>query len=302
MDGVVFDVNAYRVIVHGLSHQHVDAAAAELRRAEEASGVTVFAAVSVVKELLVHVANPADPASHDCAMSLFLIGLHCSDPLGALRMVPEAGALVSHMLTGDDPFKQEAQQIGAICQRITQARGVVDAESERVAQHVLNAMERREVPFLDDYHAIVTAPLDKNSRRKAISFVEEHAEAQSARALAFTALAANRDMPATDDVDGAAKTLLQHFAPAFALHRRLLRKRIDHEEFFTNESKRNERSNFLWDLHLSFLVGAPVANGRLSFVTGDKQLHESAKESGQEQFVLSLSDYLEKLGATITPS
>ncbi len=309
---VVFDTNAYRQLVHGLGAQVVQATIGDLRLREERAGFRGAASPYVMLELLAHLADPADPAFTDCLLALRAQQLHCQVGAGTGQLAL-LGDFESHLArvlynTALPDHDHVTNNVALIAQSF---------HVHPTDDHILRArpylveieafVTQSERDFVDDVHNFVVrslkpdatdwAPLRADAPFRATMLAHlrsADALTQIAGGLVLKAMVqAHKTVLPDPEFDRKVAFVVDHFSTPLRLYRAILVRIVSTGCDLT---KRN-RSNWLWDIQISFAVGCHLNALPIQIVTGDQDIVAAATEADAGDSVLSLEEHLSRLPA-----
>ena len=308
---IVFDSNAYRGLVEGLSLEDVKRLASTIRIAESGVGIDTYAHAFVACELLAHLADPADRAFDRCRKAISALWIHCLNPAtSSLRFVPDPETQFSkEFFDYEDPRKGPlyAHIIG-LCAFVHNADEADDLSSKRSELEGISlAVQQTEDNFLSDVwtHVIqANAPgatswkifeTDRESRQSILTFLRSTAgltaiAVSNVRKFALIA----GETPSIEDILAKANWLREHYPTSLSLYRDIVTRIVTSG---CDLSSKN-RVNWIWDMQIGFFLSPHAAVGDKYFglVTDDGDIIDAAEEAGASGFVSRLSEYRTRLG------
>jgi hypothetical protein len=160
----LFDANPYRVLSTGLSRSDADAAIDELRQRERGASIDSFASTWTAIELLVHLADPCDPAYAACRAALRSMWRHAAIYDGSqslLRFAVDSEAQLASALFGVElADRQEATWVyNTLVRRTAESKSHDDLADIRPALlHLAEHCAAVENSFIDDVGASSSRP------------------------------------------------------------------------------------------------------------------------------------------------
>jgi len=317
MDIVIFDTNAYRNLVVSMDAGDIEAEVKKFRRIEEKAPISAQMHPIVIKELLYHVAGERDKLHYTCVNALNAMYFHCGDAK-EFKVVAGFDLQLSNFLFGtvDSDREKIDLQLGEIVASLAlkgvdytlqkyqfnlkQIRAYVK-ETEDFFKEQLKKFIKKIDPEAESWSILQD---DKKKRAEALEYFKSQ-EIEDEIAAAYITLIHDNLVKrglitAMSDVQ--LKERIQIFKEAYqagiGLYKEVLQKFVQPD--FNMDAK--SRENFVWDIHLMFIVGnhrESVTGSSLFLVTSDKEMRNAAKKNGFDLKVFSFPEYLEVITGRI---
>lgn len=311
MEKVIFDTNAYRYLVKGKDFDQIDELITKFKAKEEQNGIETLISPIVVKELLAHLANKKDPSFEVCLKANKALYLH-SGTKESYRMIASPELLISQVFFGKTiPTKIETNQaLGQISFHL----------ATNPSRHVFRKFQRnlnsnrdyildteKEFALAMKQFIIQNDPNakgwrifenDELSRKKVLQDIRsEKSSIEIAYGYIFLVYSLLFDLGqitqmTEEELLERAKTFTTFFPEPIALFKYVLESLVN-SEFNILE---NNRSNFVWDIHLMFNVGNhSIGKGKVHFVTSDKAMIRTALAENAKSSIWTFDEYIEFL-------
>lgn len=316
MINVVFDTNAYRNTVRTLYGGTLPLRVKTLRTQEAGKGYRALASITVMLELLTHMADPTDPHRDECGKALAFLVSHCriddsEDSMIAFLPPGELAickALFDRVPDGSQAWLQQVvSQSKAVANNYlseTELSGTSsDIDTFVIADFVQDSEER----FKQDFMLMISMIdpgcgttkidiADTAIRRKLLRFIRSD-EMLGAMAGAYVDKAAD-SLGAT--LDAASRSLLvdkamSRFTVPLEIYRQMLERTVT--SGLDMEHPKKGRTNSLWDMDIVAFggTGNTIDGAEILLVTNEKMIREAYAQSGVPHLVCSLEEYMGRL-------
>jgi hypothetical protein len=307
---VVFDTNAYRTLVHGLSVNDAENAIGQLRSREELAGIQAVASPYVMLELLAHLADRNDLAYADCLSAVCALQRHCEvDPAnGQLAILGDAESQLARSLydvTLED-HQQTTQTLAWTCLSIQQ--NPTEGHLDSIRSHLIGIrdwMQQAKSNFVNDMKSFVVQGFDPSAtdwrplqhdaglRRTVLEHLNsEDALRELAQIFVLKAmLQAYGAVQPDPDFDRKVDLVVGKFSSPLRLYREVAKRIVMSGCDLTKKN----RANWLWDIQIAFTAGAAghtVGGQVLQLITNDKDIIDAAHEANADGSVVSLNVHL----------
>lgn len=311
---IVFDTNAYRVLVHGKDLAESRKIGRSLCEKEIAIGSRAYAHPIVAWELFGHLADPSDPGFNDCLNALVCLGEHTAlpDGKGGIRVIADSYHASSRNMFGrlPTPYQRALESLSTVVAHVVKYAPDLSATK---CQHNLtvlhDTMDAIEEDWLTRMETVVDqllpgmaksvlgGTLDKTSFAKVRQYLESP-QFFDIWSLGFTIdrAASVGVIPSQEELREAVKFVRKSFETPFRLMQTLILKMACVTPVDLKNA-RKKRWNFVWDSIISFSIGPGNVEGQpLYLVTGDGEITDAAKEAGFGSQVVTLANYLALIG------
>ncbi len=306
---IIFDTNAYRNFTFGLTEEQTKQLFNKVRAAEATNNITSILSAVTLMELLVHLADKADPGYHHCKIATIGAYHHVHED-NKFRLLPHPELLLEQMLFHRvDTQQQESNlTLGRVAYAIHQ--GPADdkiAEYNIQIQVVKRIVEKHEKDFVDDMLSAITQmdkdatnwklfQADKKTKTDFIKYLKTDS-AVNILARAFVVRTINNLNVQTlseHDFINMAQEVARVFQTALTLYIKVMERMTISGYDMTNVKKK--RWNTIWDIYLLFCISDENIGGKETvFVTEEDWLHEVCVEIGRPTKIIKLADYKQLL-------
>lgn len=312
MKRVIFDTNAYRYLVTGLSFDQIDDVVSQLREREKKNNIEASMSLVVVKELLAQVASPNKGSLHTKSLNaLKAMYLHCYDTVP--RILAEPDSLVAKYIfnvqsrkkatTGQALFEiveglsksPDEATFRRFSENLQKIRNFIKGAEHMYAHETYQFFKDRD-PTMKDWNVFDN---NEQERKKLLKFI---------RSDEFSIILANNycqpifdyyshenvrmKRPDGDKWEALCKKFIANFPEFIALYK-LVHENVLGGGFNLFEK---DRANFWWDTQLMLNVGDHrIENDKLYFVTNDKAILATARKNNGKNTVFSFDEYTKDL-------
>ena len=311
MDKVIFDTNAYRYLVKAKKYEQIDKLIQRLKAKEAKNNIETLISPIVAKELLAHVADKKDPSYQICLNAIKALYLHSGNDI-SYNMIASSELLISKAFF-DKTIASKIETNNAIGQMIYHiATNPTEKIFKKLRKNLIANKDHvfeTESNFANQMKQFVNA-IDPNAKsweifagnklkkREVLTHIRsENVSFQIALGYLFIVyqllvFSGEITMLPNNELYDRAKEFVKVFPEPIALYKEVMENLVNSEFDIFEEN----RSNFVWDIHLMFNIGNHSINGsKLYFVTDDKAILRNAIKKNAKYSILTYDEYLEYL-------
>lgn len=295
---VVFDTNAYRTKVHGLSIEETRELYRKLSQNEQKDGIYGVANPYALIELLGHLADRTDPAYDDCLKSVVAMYHHCAGADGMIRIMPPNEAELARSYWGMGKDEEVAQLLTVIVKQIGENPGNINHVG---IKKLTQWLSERQASFIRaiDYIANQRGIRDAIIGEGTILQLRERGEIQDffARIILINARKSEVAVTDADDFEGKVKSMKERYCIVLEMIGELFQ-RTDQNGCNLEGDK---WKRWYIDIQVTFYVGAQHSIGgkQIVLVTDDRVIHEMAAKIGCGAKVEHIDDYYRKYAVLV---
>ncbi|ADQ78475.1 hypothetical protein Palpr_0313 [Paludibacter propionicigenes WB4] len=311
MEKVIFDTNAYRYLTSDKNFSELKVDVENFKSIEKRENISALMHPIVIKELLYHVAGKRDKMHRKAIKALKAMFIHCGDSK-EFSILADFDLQMNYYFYNVRDTKRESidiqlgEIVAAIAQQpiekvlrkyqfnLKQIRDQVN-ETELFFKNLLKGLIAEIDPTAKDWTVFEN---DVNMRNKALKYFnsdEVEDEISMGYILQMHENLISKGLIVQESQEQLlikSKVFKKIYKAPIQLYKEVLKKFIQPN---FNFEERN-RENFIWDIHLMFLVGdfiEPETNSRIYFVTSDREIKNAASKSGFSTNVFTYPEYIE---------
>jgi hypothetical protein len=306
---VLFDTNAYRVLIEGKKKDNIRKEIQEYREKEIKKNIQAMASPVVMTELCAYLADINDPAYSRCKMAIFALAEHCKIQQNGNVMIAMLADDLSHickLLFNSVPnkLKEFYQVLASICRHIHS--DLSDGSVSKIKSHIDIISQfvcDVEKYFVADMQSFVVlgmnpAAIDWNpykgndtERKNFLKFLNSPSTVQLfVLPSIIKAYLFSRMVPTQADLTDRVKRIAPYVETSVKFYIDILRRIATTGCDISKQKKK--RWNWVWDMQLAFYTGPTACfnEEQVYFVTGDSDLITNAKASGSKT-AFTLDEY-----------
>ena len=306
---VIFDTNAYRVIVRDRTEKESKKVIRKLLKLEKRKDVVAFGSVIVAIEMLANLAEgPGGFNFENCKNGVIGMADHIhSDEHNMPKVIPNAAMHITKSLFNQVPTKldQEHRNLGGVIHdfRIN-SDDALRSHSVKTFEDIKNWVDSEEATFTSQIEDLVSGAeteirklnpgASDDKIRIELLKVINNGQLLDVMALAIVYVAAGTLglNPSNSEITNK-KDALKNVLPLAAgfyqwICKEIVIKRLD----MRSKNSIKKRWNWIWDYHASFALGnATLDNREVIFVTDDADLTRILSDYGFANRVMTLGSY-----------
>ena len=316
MEKVIFDTNAYRYLVSDKTNKQVNKIIQKLKDKEKKNNIESLMSPIVAMELLAHVANKKDSSYTKCLKAIKALYYHSGNNK-EINIIPSSELLISKAF-----FNQEISSKLTTHQAIAQ---ILLHLAKNPSEYVFTKFQRnlnlnaRHIKDSEDNFALEMKKFLKSidpdcnewevfkdepeKRKKALLSVRSNETSKAIAAgylyIVYDLLIKDGKLPnkteeeILKEIEPMTIEFIKIFPEPIALYKSVMENLINSEfNLF-----QNNRSNFVWDIHLMFNIGQnTIGNSKIIFVTSDKAIIKTALSTNTKNLIFTFDEYMQYLG------
>jgi hypothetical protein len=308
---VIFDTNAYRNLVHGLSGEEVVSLILKVKTFESKALMFPILSGITAMELLSHLSDPLDKGFNDCKLSVIAASRHAVHGnqfsfvphitlhlqlivFGKLNPVDENGNMIIAQLVEQIGASDADMKIVRYNQQLTEINRLVNLHEDDFIANTYNSI----IGYDEKATDWILLKDDKPKRDRILRFLrtkEDTVLRDFAKGYFDKTVRGSPHFNIRSTPDLILVEIEKSFRTAFILHLKLL-ERLIVTGYDMSGNKKN-RANTIWDIYQLFFVNDQTFNGRKTiFVTDEKWLIDVGRDAGFVDNIITLKNYLDMIG------